>query len=209
MLDLQDQMNSKVDPNWREANNEWYRAIWVECAEMMDHVGYKWWKKKGAPNVSQIHLEIVDVMHFMLAIALLNKLTPETIARELTRDSGTPPTLTDSIDRLAYEQLEGKNRVVRFNNLSVVMQLASMDFNELFKQYCAKNVLNIFRQDNGYKEGTYHKQYQLDGKTMEDNEALAKLLHAYTGTEENFMAMVKEDLNTLYGLTVEYYNTYK
>ncbi len=38
MLELQDAMNSKVNPKWREAGNAWYRAIWVECAELLDHL---------------------------------------------------------------------------------------------------------------------------------------------------------------------------
>lgn len=37
MLDLQDSMNTKVTSNWREQSYEWYRAIWTECAELMDH----------------------------------------------------------------------------------------------------------------------------------------------------------------------------
>ena len=44
MLRLQDQMNQKVHPDWVSQNYEWYRAVWIECAELMDHVGYKWWK---------------------------------------------------------------------------------------------------------------------------------------------------------------------
>ena len=45
MLELQDSMNAKVNKEWREQNFEWYRAIWIECAELLDHHGWKWWKK--------------------------------------------------------------------------------------------------------------------------------------------------------------------
>ncbi|MCU7958424.1 MAG: dUTP diphosphatase, partial [gamma proteobacterium symbiont of Bathyaustriella thionipta] len=44
MLSLQDSMNTRVDENWRQAGFAWYRAIWVECGELMDHYGWKWWK---------------------------------------------------------------------------------------------------------------------------------------------------------------------
>ena len=37
MLELQDSMNSKVSADWRAQGFEWYRAIWVECAELLDH----------------------------------------------------------------------------------------------------------------------------------------------------------------------------
>ena len=71
MLDLQNKINEKVHPHWREQNFEWYRAIWVECAELLDHYGWKWWKKQS-PNQAQIELELVDIWHFGLSILLSN-----------------------------------------------------------------------------------------------------------------------------------------
>ena len=53
MLDLQDSMNTKVNSDWRAQNFEWYRAIWIECAELLDHYGWKWWKKQQ-PDIDQI-----------------------------------------------------------------------------------------------------------------------------------------------------------
>jgi hypothetical protein len=47
-----------------------------------------------------------------------------------------------------------------------------MDSNELYRQYVGKNVLNFFRQDHGYKEGTYNKIW--NGR--EDNEHLVDVL---------------------------------
>ena len=38
MLTMQDAMNSRVSETWRANNYEWYRAIWGECAEMLDHL---------------------------------------------------------------------------------------------------------------------------------------------------------------------------
>jgi hypothetical protein len=38
MLTMQNAMNSRVSETWRENAYEWYRAIWVECAEMLDHL---------------------------------------------------------------------------------------------------------------------------------------------------------------------------
>lgn len=45
-----------------------------------------------------------------------------------------------------------------------------MNWLEWFKQYTGKNVLNVFRQDHGYKAGTYIKVW--DGR--EDNEHLGR-----------------------------------
>ena len=71
MLDLQNDMNSKVHADWRTQDFEWYRAIWIECAELLDHYGWKWWKKQ-TPDVDQIALELVDIWHFGLSLMLLS-----------------------------------------------------------------------------------------------------------------------------------------
>ena len=72
MLDLQDKMNTKVHPKWREQGYEWYRAAWIECAELMDHAGYKWWKH-AEPDIEQIQLEVVDIWHFGMSALLVEK----------------------------------------------------------------------------------------------------------------------------------------
>jgi len=55
-----------------------------------------------------------------------------------------------------------------------IVEQAEMDSDELYRQYVGKNVLNFFRQDHGYKAGTYIKIWQ--GK--EDNEHLVEVLNA-------------------------------
>jgi len=82
MLELQADMNTKVHEQWRDQNFEWYRAIWVECAELLDHYGWKWWKKQ-TPDVDQIALELVDIWHFGLSLLLLSGDTVETISERV------------------------------------------------------------------------------------------------------------------------------
>jgi len=72
MLELQEAMNSKVNAEWRQANYEWYRAIWVECAELMDHYGWKWWKKQSL-DTDQVVLELIDIWHFGLSIRIVGR----------------------------------------------------------------------------------------------------------------------------------------
>ena len=52
------------------------------------------------------------------------------------------------------------------------MQVLPLPFDELFRLYVGKNVLNEFRQDHGYKSGTYLKTWA----GREDNEHLIELL---------------------------------
>ena len=47
-----------------------------------------------------------------------------------------------------------------------------LTWDELRRQYLAKNVLNIFRQRNGYKDGAYIKMWH----GREDNEWLADFM---------------------------------
>ena len=48
---------------------------------------------------------------------------------------------------------------------------ADLDFQQLYTAYVGKNVLNFFRQDHGYQDGSYEKQWQ----GREDNEHLVEL----------------------------------
>ena len=48
MLTMQDGMNTRVHEQWIDQNFEWYRAAWIECGELIEHYGYKWWKKQDA-----------------------------------------------------------------------------------------------------------------------------------------------------------------
>ena len=172
MLELQDAMNTKVNADWRAAGNEWYRAIWMEASEMLEHYGWKWWKKQE-PEVMQVKLEVVDIVHFALSIRLQqNKSLDETaalIAGEF-ENSMQAEDIKKSIECLALLTLTDQG--AHFTFIAGIMKQLDMPFDELYEIYVGKNVLNMFRQDNGYKEGTYKKIW--NGR--EDNEYLADIL---------------------------------
>lgn len=73
MLELQDGMNSKVNPAWVAANNNWHRAIQVEGVEAIEHHGWKWWKKQEC-DMAQLRMELVDIWHFILSASIQTKL---------------------------------------------------------------------------------------------------------------------------------------
>ena len=74
------------------------------------------------------------------------------------------------------------------------MQQIDMPFDELFISYVGKNVLNFFRQDHGYKEGSYHKQW--NGK--EDNEHLVEVVQTLDPNLEDFAQQVYQELSKRY-----------
>ena len=82
MLALQDDINQQVHPQWRQQGFAWYRAIWVECAELLDHYGWKWWKHQDA-DIEQVKLELIDIWHFGLSILLTQGVNAEAIGEAL------------------------------------------------------------------------------------------------------------------------------
>lgn len=194
MLALQDQMNQKVHPEWRQQNYEWYRAIWTECAELMDHYGWKWWKKQ-TPELEQIKLEIVDIWHFGMSTFLVNSTDYTAISKSIANQWLTETTETDfliAVESLAQDTLA--TRQLSISRFCVLMLLMDMSLDELFRQYIGKNVLNFFRQDHGYKEGTYIKEW--DGK--EDNEVLAEVLGQLNPEADDFKDLVYQTLQQRY-----------
>lgn len=175
MLELQDSMNSKVNANWREQGNEWYRAIWVESAELLDHYGWKWWKKQS-PDTEQVALELIDIWHFGLSILLQSGAEPEVIVsrveRELVIAVGEGDFRRDLETFVAATLADQQFHIGLFARL---MAGVNMSFEQLYRGYVGKNVLNFFRQDNGYKDGSYRKHW-FDGR--EDNEHLVEALQA-------------------------------
>ena len=172
MARMQEAHNRQVHPDWRTKRYEYYRAVWVECAELLDHFGWKWWKKQ-APDLAQVKLELVDIWHFGLS----ELLRADELDAEVAEVLDVPPSegagaegLRQAVEALATACLQSKGfSVERFAD---VMAALPMSFDELFRLYVGKNVLNGFRQDHGYKDGTYRKAWA----GREDNEHLMELL---------------------------------
>lgn len=194
MLKLQDDMNSKVHADWRQQNFEWYRAIWVECAELLDHYGWKWWKKQD-PDVDQIALELVDIWHFGLSILLLSDESVETISDRVIASFESQQDAGDFA--LDLEQFTAATLVTKdfdIAGFARLMEGIDMDFEALYVGYVGKNVLNFFRQDNGYKDGSYHKQW--GGK--EDNEHLVDIVAQLDTASPDFSDSLYRKMDAVY-----------
>ncbi len=188
MLTLQNQFNEIVNPQWLSAQYNWARAVWVECAELMDHLGYKWWKAQ-ANDRAQCVLEIVDIWHFVMSYELtqssLPQLTDSVVlqyAETVKKMNGTfacvDHNLSDlqrvAIDKLAHAAAQSSmvtngSLLIPFFELAILFDVS---LHSLFLQYIAKNALNQFRQLHGYKQGFYIKNWH----GQEDNEVLAQVM---------------------------------
>ena len=172
MLDLQNDMNTKVHADWRAQNFEWYRAIWIECAELLDHYGWKWWKKQ-TPDVDQIALELVDIWHFGLSLMLLSNDSKDVLVDQVEQIFMTPVMSDDfAIDLESFTEKTLITKDFDLQGFARLMAGINMDFETLYVGYVGKNVLNFFRQDYGYKDGSYVKQWN----GVEDNEHLVQIV---------------------------------
>lgn len=190
MLSYQDALNDVFDPQWRVNRNAYMRAAAVETAEMTDHYGYKWWKKPSV-DFAQVQLEVVDIMHFylseisrvendvVLAPLLLQKLWEE--KERVIHFDGKNYDL-DKISVLEKADLAmglACSKRISFELYRDLMKHAGLTFSILYRQYAGKNVLNLFRQKNGDKQGTYIKIWS----GREDNVYLSELMEDWKEDE--------------------------
>jgi dimeric dUTPase (all-alpha-NTP-PPase superfamily) len=206
MLDLQDKMNKKVNPDWLNAGYAYLRAAMIESVEAIEHHGWKWWKAQDK-DIAQVQMELVDIWHFALSDIIITyqgdkQKASDLIAQEL---QSAPTSL--SFDNTDYnfhqhslvENLELMAGLCVAKRFSVplfikIVEQAEMTSAMLFEQYVGKNILNFFRQDHGYKDGTYIKIW--DGR--EDNEHLVEVLSATDAKLEDYADIVYQGLSKRY-----------
>ncbi|HZG18629.1 MAG TPA: dUTP diphosphatase [Herbaspirillum sp.] len=194
MLTLQGEMNSTVNPEWISAKYPFLRAVVVEVAEALDHYGWKWWKKEQ-PDLAQVQIELIDILHFILSHELLQAEGDVRKAAESVVEKSNPTQYTIEFDGSAHlldrndprtllELLGGLASVRRceIGVLEACFDSLDMSWDDVTRQYISKNVLNIFRQHNGYKSGTYIKTWM--GK--EDNVHLVELTSTLDPKQDSF-----------------------
>lgn len=196
MLSLQASMNSKVDPDWVQARYPYLRAVAIEGAEAIEHHGWKWWKKQQQ-DLAQLQMELIDIWHFILSelllrnedqpidpLAALMSVLAEIPATDRIQLDGNEYLLAD-LDLIRKLELLIALAVVRRIDMALfaaIMADCRMDWTELYRQYVGKNVLNMFRQDHGYKAGTYQKFWL----GREDNEHLVAIIHHLDANDPQF-----------------------
>ena len=208
MLALQANMNAKVDPNWITARYPYLRAVAIEGAEAIEHHGWKWWKKQDK-DLSQLQMELVDIWHFILSEILLrnddNQLTPLEYLLSALSDPNRLQLIeldntayklneTDLVTKLELLIAISIARRIDLGLFESIMRDCELTWTDLFCQYVGKNVLNMFRQDNGYKEGTYRKMWE----GREDNEHLVEILESLDPDLPSFKDEIYSALTNTY-----------
>ena len=194
MLTQQKRLNDETNgANWELGINKfkkeinWPMCIYMETAELIDSLPWKHWKDiNKEPDINNIKVELSDIWHFVLSL-LLQECSFKTSIK-LTQDFCSYDTSSQFDNKKVQKDAEifmkkalniATNDKIKQKDLSQLLQsffelCASCQFSldDLYMVYIAKNCLYKFRQDHGYKDGTYKKNW--DGK--EDNEYLSVVL---------------------------------
>jgi len=177
MLEQQEALEIRISgEGWQDQKHNYALAVSMECAELLEWHGWKWWKQCDEPNWAAIGMELVDIWHFALASALsdtyygslaeLSSDMHETIVEMcgLLDDVPTPDFIMLAQGLMTHEHFA-------LGNFIGLCGLSGLSGDELYRLYCCKNVLNRFRQDRGYAEGLYAKLWG----GVEDNDRLMEI----------------------------------
>ena len=195
LLTTQDELNSSLDPNWKRNAWDFMLAASLECAEAIEHHGWKWWKKQE-PDLPQVKMELIDILHFLLSQTLKTS-CPITVeyTQSIRQGYGRLYILRDLLESTSSTDMYALSHSVK--NLIQAFHTFGMSGEEVFKMYMGKNCLNSFRYANGYGDGTYIKVWA-DGK--EDNEHLTGILNSLPADLPNFKEELLNALTTAYNI---------
>jgi len=187
---------------------DWNLCMLQESAEAIDSLNWKHWKDKDkADDMENFKMELVDILHFLLSECIITNHVVDiapAIKLGIMNNGGVIANrfvLIDTIKLFMLDVLkhniqdDGKHiteSVYRFMDL--VESVEGFSFKEMYQLYMGKNVLNTFRQLNGYDAGTYVKEF--GGR--EDNVWLMEYLDSgvdvtYDNTMEYLDKVYKEN----------------
>lgn len=198
MLAMQQRLNDETNGiNWEDGITKdgklisWRRCIYMECAELIDSFAWKHWKNISASvDEDNVRIEIADIWHFIMSLFLethnkkcsFDELSAEICASSLFSDFCKEPFKLSSynhyeiINEIELMIASTSTPSVNLENLLKTFFALSLkcgvNLSVLFELYMGKNVLNKFRQDHGYKDGSYKKIWN----SKEDNVVLGELL---------------------------------
>lgn len=200
MLTLQQKLNDATNgTGWENGVTkngktiDWRRCIYLEAAELIESYPWKHWKNIDAsPNYENIKIEAVDIWHFVMS---------EALRIYAVEHKGDIPSLAKAItEQEGYQTLKAKQKQacqdyyqeialtedfvtslfchdsieVLVSKFFTVAAVSGLDLESLYLLYIGKNILNTFRQDHGYKDGSYIKIW--GGR--EDNVVMQEILEA-------------------------------
>ena len=138
----------------------------MEVAEAIDSFNWKHWKNiNDEPDWDNIRVELVDIWHFVMSESI--RINDQSYANKHLDmkakgdfDSDVLISLLEKMLKLSVVSSIDKEinniREITDTFFIIISQLG-IDVENLYKRYIVKNQLNTFRQQNGYKDGSYMK----------------------------------------------------
>lgn len=176
IVDMQDELNTHtVGIDWRFKKLRWDFAISQEVMELIDSINLKWWKDtpvsiKDAAydevlsstkmDILNIHIELVDILHFLISSLLTTNEKQEVVSLLSKYSNKRGVTPFSSLGSNKINILEKSLIFLKYPdvmNFFILVNACALPVDRLYKLYIGKNVLNKFRQEHGYADGTYKK----------------------------------------------------
>ena len=183
LFNMQKRINVEVDPEWMAKKYGWKIAILVELIEGIDSLAWKWWKKSKNDRIN-FEIEMIDALFFTIAkiIEMQQEESTKLFFFNFMLDDQNNPKIAKNIDDVAKEvvsEISGDFlRVLALDHYLAIIpawfkvwNMIGNDTTKAFKLYKLKFVLNMFRQQHGYKTGEYVKIWFGE----EDNKVAVKL----------------------------------
>lgn len=200
MIGAEDWIAEALKP---ERNINYQLAILDEAVEFMrSAIAFKWWAKNELDADNAV-VELVDILHFLTSLGIVNTGSVEKCAEEMEAalvevdklegepiESDIIPALlgfisvlsTNGIEVPRYADEERADTESVWYHFWMLCRCAGVNIETVISMYRSKAVLNKFRTAMGYKLGTYRKTW-LDGK--EDNWYLTNYLKSVMGGNGN------------------------
>ena len=222
MVKLQQELNDSTNgTGWEKGLTkngkviDWKRCIYMEAAELIDSFAWKHWKAiNQEPDWENIKIEAVDIWHFVLSLLLqeyklqncgsIADLSEHIVSQEAYTAFSTLDykpevdmyALIKMVEEMMFDVLkpEGFDLDALINDFFNMALHCGVNLQKLYTLYIGKNILNRFRQDHGYKEGTYIKVWNGDEDNIVMLDVMAKnpdygVNELYTALEEVYKTL--------------------
>lgn len=184
LFDEQDLLNTSINSNWKQEALSFDLYTQVESIEGIQSFNFKHWKKDKNDFINA-KMEFTDIVFFVMSSCLKENITPDIFS--YLYNVGFQTNTNKLLDVNCIIKLFQDICFYSLSNnlynviicLGYLANTLDIDLDTLFSKYISKKCLNVFRQDKGYKEGTYIKQWPsvLDHGTVEDNVHLELILN--------------------------------
>lgn len=164
---------------WQNAGLDWSLAIEAETIEILEWMGWKWWKgvdnyRKGITpeNVEQVKIELVDLLHFGLSHWIAKENTaPMVFGESLYGSYSDTHNAFSACWKIRRSGVKGQG--LHWGAWYILCCACEFEASDIWDYYIGKYALNKFRQENGYGDGSYQKEWNvLTFGLLEDNKYL-------------------------------------